>query len=191
MSAAEGGTWMLLSQVLARVPEDQREEKQRALIERIASRKYRVRYSNSNQLSTARDGHRDPQVQYRAPRDGKELHADFFRMGRVNWLFSMVTFGDRTIHQIEIFYPDPPPARSEGEATVARPRGRPSPAGDLIRAEAERLLNEGAAFKTLASFAREAHRRINDMQQGAAELGTVKNRVRALWKRSSENRLGN
>ena len=53
------------------------------------------------------------------------------------------------------------------------------------------FVDEGAAFKTLASFTREAHRRIDGMQQGAAELGTVKNRVRALWKRSSENRLGN
>jgi hypothetical protein len=185
MSAAEGGTWMLLSQVLARVPEDQRKEKQRALIERIASRAYRVRYSNSNELSTARMSHPDPHVQYKPPRDGKELHADFFRMGRVNWLFSMVTFGDRTIHQIEIFYPDPPPDRSEVEAAVDRSPGRPSPAGDLIRVEAERLLSEGAAFNGLAAFAREAHRRIN----GAAALGTVKNRVRDLWKRSSEDRL--
>jgi hypothetical protein len=56
---------MLLSEILARVPEDQREAKQRALMERIADGQYRVRYSNADELDKRRDN---------------GLHADFFRM---------------------------------------------------------------------------------------------------------------
>lgn len=159
MSAA-AGSWMLLSRVLARVPEDQREAKQRALIERIASGEYRVRYSNADELNTHRDGN--------------QLHADFFRLGRVNWVFSALTFGDDTIHQIEIFYPG-------AEATPDRVQGRPS-SKVLIEAEGERLVASG--YRSLKAFAKDVQREVRRHRKPpGTELGTVRNHLRPIWRR--------
>jgi hypothetical protein len=166
---------LLLSEAVARVPDGQREAQRRALLERIAEGQYRIRYSNANELSTARGGHRDPHVQYNPPHDGKGLHADFFRLGSINWPFSMVTFGGLTVHQVEVFYPDPEPARAEGKA------GRPSSA-DLVRVAAERVLSEGMVFKTLEAFAQEVQTSVTKDYPKApgTELATIKNIVRPL-----------
>ena len=95
MSAAEGGDMdAALSGARPRSRGPQ-EEKQRALIERIASpAKYRVRYSNSNQLSAAGTGIGTRKCNIGHLATGKSYTPISFAWAASIGCFSMVTFGD-------------------------------------------------------------------------------------------------
>jgi hypothetical protein len=178
----EPGTWILLSKATARVRESHLEAKQDALMERIAARQYRVRFSNSNELNTHRDGNR--------------LHADFFRLGVVNWLFSAVTFNGRTIHQIEIFVPDEVAAADVGAPAVELYRtgcpGQPT-AKYLMLPAAELKLSNGwlgtTLEPTLKKFASEMLEWLATEHPKAPQPGesAVRNFLREVFNRYKRN----
>ncbi len=136
----ETGTWVLLSKALARVPQDRIKAEQDALIEQIAEGRLRVRYFNwGDPLTSPRTNHRE-----------ERLPAHFFRWGRPDWLFSAETFGERTIHQIEVFLPD-----SGGKPAIDHPPklGRPG-SWKRVREEAARRAANGELYDTRIAFGR-------------------------------------
>ncbi len=145
MKPGEEGTWVLLSKALGDVPDERRPAELRALMEQIADGRVRIRYLDSGDpLTEPRDYRYDP------------LPDLFFRLGRVNWIFSEVTFGGRTVHQIELFVHRTANAVSGAESmtTLLRKRGRPR-SRERVIAEAGRRRASGERFPTKAAEARE------------------------------------
>jgi hypothetical protein len=139
-------------------------------MERIADGRLRIRYFNAD----------DPLVWPRTNHRYEPLADLFFRLGTVNWKWSAVTFNERTIHQIEIFYPD-------GEATPDRDQGRPS-SKDLIVAQGKRLLADGWDG-SLTAFAEHVRLRVLQVDPNApgTSLSTVRNNVRDTWNRRKQS----
>jgi len=180
------GRWVSLAEykagLLANVPKQRREDEQWALMERIASGQYRIRYLNADELRPQRDIPRliDPSkdTEKRAEewRDGNLLPADFFRAGRVNWVFSMVTFAGRTIKDIEIFVPD--------AVEADRDAGPRKPSSLLVIDEARKRLDAGVPpGATLKAFSAELSEwlRFNHPHDRMVAKA-VENAIRGLWR---------
>jgi hypothetical protein len=158
---------MLLSERLADVPEGERIDAERDLMKRIASGRCRYRYFDSSDRFATNDG---------KPRAGHRyelLPKDFFLAGRVNWLFSAVTFADRTIQEIEIFVPN---------VGKARARGRPTPKS-LLLGEAELRLPTWSG-DTFEDFARTLRQWLSTEHPEATPVvqSTVRNILRPVWR---------
>jgi hypothetical protein len=123
------------------------------------------------------------------PRSGhryERLPPAFFLEGRLDWLFSAVTFGERTIHGLEIFLPDiadaapavetAAPAIVEPEPAVEaappyRGPGRPSKKGP-IEAEARKVKNSDSIYPSHEAIVKAI----------AGRVGSKPGTVRALLK---------
>jgi hypothetical protein len=142
------GTWMLLSKALEHVPDMQKDAELRALLGQIADRRLKIRYFNYGDLSPDPSG---DEASPRPPHREEPLPQHFFRLGRVDLAFSAVSFGERTIHGIELFIPD---GGGEAAAIDRSPKlGRPG-SWRLVREEAERRVASGELFETRIAFAR-------------------------------------
>jgi hypothetical protein len=186
---AEPGQWLLLSHVLGRLEHDSEiSAEMRRLMDKIADGRLRIRYFNADDpILYAPVAEKGPH-----PRTGhryEKLPEEFFLSGTPNWKFSMVTLGERTIHQIEVFFPDfdaSGNARDEPNRTGAP--GRPT-SKHLIEDEAKRRLDSGAPCCTLKTFAAELAIWLRHIHPKAPKMTprTVENAVRDLWQRRNEN----
>jgi hypothetical protein len=167
--------WILISKILGRLKTDSEiDSEMRRLMGKIADGQLRIRYFNADdQMTWPRTGHRyDP------------LPDEFFRSGEPKWKFSMVTFNERTIHQIEIFVPtvdsaEPEPVPPAADQTAAAPEpyhgpGRP-PQEDKIQVEARRIIRIEGRPATPTDLARKVHQNIG------CGFSTAKQYVGPIW----------
>jgi hypothetical protein len=177
-SSKEAGQWRYFSSLLADArDDDEREQRGHYLLNQIASGAiptghYRYFWANDaarlSDTGAPRTGHRKDR-----------LPDAFWRLGRFMnaWQFSAVTFGERSIIELEIFFPD-----VVAGDQVASPRKSSAP---LVAEEAERrriagLIPSGMLKKDfageLASWLKHEHSR--DMKPKSVE-----NAISTVWEK--------
>jgi hypothetical protein len=204
------GQWLLFSSLLSDLRDDERERVGRYLLDRVASRHIRPQYfwaDDKDRLYEPRIGDKGCAADLARlglrypPRKGhrrEQLPDEFWRLGQFmdGWQFSSVTFGGRTIVELELFFPDvapTPPAVIEAAAIVetAAPepyrtgaQGRPT-SKQLLLAEAERRLTSSGPKKgeELEDFATEMRKWLAKEHPAAPQIGQsgAKNILRDIW----------
>jgi hypothetical protein len=198
MSAPETGQWLLLSKILGRLPDAQIDAEMHRLMDKIADGRLRIRYFNADDKQTwPRTGHRY-----------EKLPEEFFLSGKPNWKFSMVTLGERTIHQIEVFFPDSDASENARDEPMIAPyqsggQGRPTVKHFVIAEavsaplarrkqkgprssktenedEGKRLLDSDGVYSTFEAFVEDVHRSVKHLP--STKLGTIREHLRPIWK---------
>ena len=198
MTAPKGaGQWLLLSRWVTNNPSRKPEEAVSDLMKDLAADRYRYRYFNLGDRFSADDPPPMPMEEVTfeqaigrgprreptpppapTPRSGhryERLPSAFFREGRVNWLFSAVTFGESMILRLEIFFP-----YVTAEASAAPPAevkiGRPS-LKDRTQTEGRRLQGGGTRYKSCSAFARAVQFELKE----TVALRTLRFHLREVW----------
>jgi hypothetical protein len=177
---SERSPWTSLSGVLEKVHETEKDARARGITEGIADRRRRARFRFSDECAAGTEPAAG--IPAKPHRDARQLSADFFRFGRVNWMWSTVTYQETTIF-IEVYAPT-----GVTEAAAKMPkrlrRGRPSHRSAL-EAEAERRWSSGQQNKTIsrANRGRELRDWLFENHGAMMEPESIVNALKPVWDR--------